>query len=422
MFGERDIRAPLLKRLMACTRGNAMLMTVAAMPIIIGAAGLATDTAQWALWKRQLQRQADSAALAGAYAKAQGASAISSATNDLNRTSEVPLSAPATIENAPTTGAYAGNAKAVRVALQASRTLPFSSLYMSQPPVVYVEATAAVVSEGQYCVIALENTSTVGITMQGNATVSMGCGMATNSKASNAVVAGGSSSIVATPVAAVGGLQASSNYASPTTLEPYSAPQEDPFENLPEPVLPNCSNKLSVNPNASVTVTPTGGVACYRGMDIKGTVTLQPGVYYIDGDAFSVGSQGVVTGDGVTIILTSKTATSNPSSIATININGGAEVRLTAPTSGTYKGIIFYQDRRALDSQANKINGNANSKYEGAIYMPRQQIEFTGTSDMDTECVQIVGRRVVFSGDSNFENHCTSGYGAFTGTRVRLVG
>jgi Flp pilus assembly protein TadG len=61
-----------LKKLLRDRRGNALIIAGAALPLIIGAAGLATDTVQWALWKRQLQRAADSAALAGVYGEAQG--------------------------------------------------------------------------------------------------------------------------------------------------------------------------------------------------------------------------------------------------------------------------------------------------------------------------------------------------------------
>ena len=64
----------LLKKLMRDRRGNALVIAGASLPLVIGAAGLATDTIQWALWKRQLQRAADSAALAGVYAEAQSKS------------------------------------------------------------------------------------------------------------------------------------------------------------------------------------------------------------------------------------------------------------------------------------------------------------------------------------------------------------
>src|SRR6476646_3597598 len=63
-------------------RGNALLLAGAALPILVGAAGLANDTIQWTLWKRQLQRAADSAAIAGVYdrAAASGSTSTVSAT------------------------------------------------------------------------------------------------------------------------------------------------------------------------------------------------------------------------------------------------------------------------------------------------------------------------------------------------------
>ncbi|HEX6785279.1 MAG TPA: pilus assembly protein TadG-related protein, partial [Sphingomicrobium sp.] len=55
------------RKLLKDRRGNALAIACAAMPMVVGCAGLATDTIQWTLWKRQLQRAADSAALAGVY-------------------------------------------------------------------------------------------------------------------------------------------------------------------------------------------------------------------------------------------------------------------------------------------------------------------------------------------------------------------
>src|SRR5206468_11016567 len=74
-----------LKTLWRDRRGNALVIAGAALPLVIGSAGLASDTIQWAMWKREMQRMADSAAMAGAYAKAEGTtldncSAYSSAT------------------------------------------------------------------------------------------------------------------------------------------------------------------------------------------------------------------------------------------------------------------------------------------------------------------------------------------------------
>ena len=412
-------KTSLARRLWRDRAGNVLAITAACLPLLIGAAGFAVDTAQWTYWRRQLQREADSAALAGAFAKAQGKDAIVAARNDLARTNTITLSGAADIHSAPTTGAFVGNDQAVRVSLTTAQRLPFSGMFLSRVPVISASATAAVVSNGTYCALAIGSTSAVGIKMQGNASLNFGCGLATNSHANEAVTAGGSSSIIATPVSAVGGLTASSNYVGGTQLLPFSLPQPDPYAQLANPSPSGCSGQQTIGPNSSQTLAP----GCYKGINVKGTATLQPGVYYIDGGSFSVGSQAVLSGDGVTIILTSSTAANNPSSIATLDMNGGATVQLTASTDGTYKGILFYQDRRALDSGANTINGNATSKYQGAFYFPSQELDFSGTSGMTTDCLQLVAARLTFIGNTSVSNNCpaTTGSNAFRGAQVRLV-
>ena len=397
-----------------------MAIAAVCLPLLVGAAGLAVDTTQWTYWRRQLQREADSAALAGAFAKAQSKDPVVAANSDLSRTNTILLSGPADIHSAPTAGAFIGNSQAVRVSLTTSQRLPFSGSFMLATPAISASATAAVVSNGDYCALALSpTTASAGIKMQGSASLNFGCGLATNSQAANAVTAGGSSSITATPVSAVGGLTASNNYVGGTQLLPYSLPQPDPFANLPTPSPSGCQSQVTVGPNTTQTLSP----GCYSGMNLKGTVTLNPGTYYIDGGSFSVGSQAIVAGDGVTIILTSSSAASSPSLIATLNVNGGATLQLTAPTSGTYKGILFYQDRRALDSGADTLNGNGSSKLQGALYFPSQELDFSGTSGMTTDCLQLVAYRLTFIGNTSVSNQCpaASGAASFKGVQVRLV-
>jgi hypothetical protein len=400
-----------------------VLITGFVLTALVGAAGLGTDTIQWTLWKRQLQREADSAALAGALANYQGSSGTAAATTEIGRYNYITLSGTPTIEIGPSTGPYTGDPKAVRVVVQASKALPFSSIFLKTPPTVTATATAAAIGYGQYCVVALENTTATGVTFQGNATLDMGCGVASNSQGSTAVNAGGSASITASPIAAVGAIPASSNYTSGTTFEPYSAAQADPYAGLPTPTVPGgCNSKLSVNPNQTVNVSNPTGVACFTDMNIKGTVTFDPVVYYIDAGQFNLGSQAVVSGSGVTFILTSSSAATNPSSVATMNINGGATLNLTAPNSGTYSGVLFYQDRLGSGSTTNLLNGNSTSKLQGAVYFPSQTLEFNGTSGMTTNCLQLVAKDVIFTGNTSISNVCSnSGMPNITGVHIRLV-
>jgi len=389
------------------------------VPVLVSSVGLAVDTIQWTYMKRAMQRQADSAALAGAFAVSQQGNVSGTVTSDLARNNNVTLTVAPVIETPPSAGAFINDNRAVRVALATNVRLPFVGIAMGRAILIPAEATAKVVSQGQYCVLALETQNLTGITMNGNTSVDLGCGMMSNAPSAASVTAGGSATINATPIAADGGVPTSSNYATGTQLIPYSVPQFDPLARLPDPTIVGQSREAKVSPNKTEALSPGN----YSGMDIKGTVTLDPGIYYIDGGNFSAGSQANISGSGVTIILTSRTAAGDPESVAMMDINAGATINLTAPTTGTYAGVLVYQDRRALDSGVNKINGNSASKLQGAIYFPKQAMQFNGTSGMDIKCIQLIGRRLDFTGNSMITNICPpdSGASAFSGTRVKLV-
>lgn len=413
--------------------GNTLAIGAATMPIIIGGAGLAIDTVQISLAKRELQRAADSAALAGAYAINQNPSTTGTArttvardgvTRDLQINNDETLSSPAVVQNAPATGSYAGNSNAVRVQLTTSQNLSFFSFFNTGPASITVEATAAIIREGSFCMLSLEDSNAPGITITGNATLNLGCGMSTNSTSTNAITAGGSSVVYATPIMAVGGVPTSTNFGS-ATLIPYSAIQADPFASLPNPTIPagtTCAS-LDVQPNSTVSIGP--GPVCFNGADIKGTLNVASGTeIYINGGELSFGSQAHVVAPSATFILTSSNATSDPSSIATLNMNGGAELDINAPTSGVYSGIAFYQDRRAPIGRAIRYNGNSASAINGALYFPNSYFEYLGNAQTSVTCIQLVARRLNFTGNGTVQNSCPSGTGRnnFEATYVRLVG
>ena len=427
-------------------RGNALVIAAAALPLVLGSAGLASDTIQWALWKRQLQRAADSGAIAGVYSIAELSGARTAVTDAVNRdlsyNSHIAYSTTKVIGQ-PTSGSYAADPYAVNVQLSVQKKLSFSGMFMSFIPTITANATATIVPSGHYCVISLENTAVTGISASGNADVDMGCGMITNSTSLSAAVATGSSDVNASPIAAVGGIPASTHWASGTVLMPFTMAQADPFANINPPTLPsgNCPN-LTVNSNNTQTITAadantTGlasGVYCFGNITIRGNATFPANsVIILDAGSLQVNAQANITCAGCTFVLTSRTAATNPSSIGNVDLNGGATLDLSAPgTNATgaaldYKGILIYQDRRAQDgtnaNYQNNINGNSSSRFQGAFYFPSQQVTYNGTAGMTTVCMQLVARRVSYSGNMNISNSCPSDSGAmdFTGKRVRLV-
>ncbi|MEZ5959956.1 MAG: hypothetical protein R3C30_05945 [Hyphomonadaceae bacterium] len=52
---------------------------------------------------------------------------------------------------------------------------------------------------------------------------------------------------------------------------------------------------------------------------------------------------------------------------------GSAEIDLTAPTTGTYAGVLMYGDRDQGNAD-NIFNGTADSNFTGALYFPTQQV------------------------------------------------
>ena len=413
-----------LKSLWRDRRGNALVIAAASLPLVLGSAGLASDTIEWALWKRQIQRAADSAAMAGVYAKVQSANYTEAVNQDLLHNNHVKITTAVTPNSPPPSGAYSSDPNAVRVVLSVQKSLSFSSLFLPAAPTITASATATIVPSGEYCVVSLINTASTGITATGSSTVNMGCGMITNSTSMTAAIATGATNVTATPIAAVGGISASNNWGEGTVLQPFTLAQADPFLSVPPPTFPagNCSN-VNINVNQTVTLNP----GCFGNMTLNGTVTLNPGVYVLDGGNLSIGAQAVVSCDGCTFVLSSRTAATNPSSIGNVNMNGGAEVDLAAPDSGTYKGLVIYQDRRAVSgtnaNQQNFINGNSSSSFEGAFYFPSQTTTFNGTAGMTTTCMQLVAYTVNFSGNMNIQNSCDDDGGAqgFEGKLVRLV-
>ena len=146
---------------------------------------------------------------------------------------------------------------------------------------------------------------------------------------------------------------------------------------------------------------------------------MNPGTYYIKGGDFETNAQSTITANGVTIILTG-----GGTSIGQVKMNGGASIAMSAPTTGVFKGVLFYKDRDAPASYNDVFNGGASGSFLGAIYMPSQTVTLNGNSTFTTDCLQIVSRKVVMTGNTTITNDCPVGTTAdtFEGTQVRLVG
>src|SRR4051812_46419022 len=369
-----------LRDLFSSERGNVLVIGAAVLPLLIGSAAFAVDTIQLSVWKRQLQRAADSSSIAGAYALGAGTDTHDAIHPHLDKNAFPVL----TQEEEIWVGPRLGFNRTVRVRLVATRTAPFMSIFTDHASTIQADATAALVSSGTFCMVSLYNGTAAGIDVNGNSEVKLGCGMKSNCTGTSCITAGGSSSITASPIASVGGLKGdSNNFVAPTTLQPYSAVEADPFAylNNPDPSQAprGCSGQLTpetiwhseattesflssdVKPN-EVLNTPAGKTVMIYGGDIDW--------------------KGDVNGTNVTLVMTGAGGQAGD-----LKINSQANLNLSSPADGAYKGVLFYRDRRASNIEI-KINGGAKSVLTGALYFPSSDITFAGSAGMNVECLQ----------------------------------
>ena len=429
----------LLKKLWRDRRGNALVIAGAALPLVIGSAGFATDTIQWALWTRQMQRAADSSALAGVYGKLAGQTVTTGACGSSvpisrnqtisNLTTRIGMTPTCNVQSPPTSGAWtAPQFRAVKVTISASRALPFSGLFMTTAPTITTSATAAMVSSGKYCVRALKKFVGTGLIFQGNPTVNLKCGMHTNAQGGSAIDPNGSPVITASPMAAAGQIASDVGFTSGTVFQPFSPQQDDPFATQvsSNPVVPNgCNqsvlqgNQNSMSVTGSSSSSPT--TVCYKDLKLTSgqSASFTDAIVLVNGGSMDINGGATLNCTRCTIVMTSSDGTN----AGGITIDGGATVVMTPPTQGTYKDIVIYKDRRTPDcNNCNKINGNSSSSITGAIYVPNQEVQFSGNGGISSTCLQIVGATVTFTGNSTIENNCPSGGPqAFDGSLVRLV-
>lgn len=253
----------LFRKLWKNKRGNAIVIAGASLPMIVGAAGLASDTIQWTLWKRQLQRAADSAAIAGVYQRQNSAGAttgVQAAVNHdltLNNHNWMALKSGYPVVDYP---AVAGATNTVRVELRIQQSLPFSSMFMSAAPVITAKATAAAIAVGgSACFQAQETGTATGLNFTGNASIEApDCDGFSNAAGANTSVAKGSSDIRLNSIGGVGGIQQSDNFHV-AAYRPYSPAMADPYSNVnPSSDDMKCAqNATTTTTTSTVTVVDT---------------------------------------------------------------------------------------------------------------------------------------------------------------------
>ena len=453
IIGERGV----LRRLAADRRGVAAIVVGIALAVLLGFAGLAVDVAAWLNATRGMQAAADQAAYSAAVAGAasgctQSATAIAQAKAIAGARGYVGGQS-GTVVNA----SFKSSNCTYTVAISQPQPMWFSRLFMSKAPTAGAQAVARVAGKNtDLCVLATDGTDpsegrigsdTNALYVKGSAGISVKCGVAVDSSSTTSLGAGSNaSSLSATDIYMVGDDQPSSSGFTPNitatgcstcnpvipanTILKNQISVSDPYANR---VVPdhNCA-ATAVTSVTGKNSTPTvihPGTFC-GGLSLDGNITVECGTYLIAGGALTITSTSAVVQDttcsgGVTFILTNSKPGASDYANITYNGNTNSKLVLTAPTSGPYGGLVFFQDRNAPNpntgnnnsnntqcgsgSAQNSIAGQAYQVITGAIYFPAQALCFGGGSSANNanKCTQLIAFNLAFGGGADLESQCS---------------
>ena len=404
-------------------RGQALMMFSLATATIFGLMGLVVDLG-WSYFRKQAaQAAAQSAASAAAAAAAKSAgSSISCASPNVVCQDEA--TCPAVIanggvtnlekgclyakENGFTTGGRqrvtiaagtstppTGNGATPRywVTVKVIETLPqtFSTVLGFSTAQVAARSTSGYFPQALGGCIYVLNPTAQAMQVTGNISLYTGCGLNINSIDPSALRLVGGASVTATGGSSInvagGYVTGTNSLISPAPIT--GAPTfRDPMGDVPPPSVGACdSTGVSTSNNEKLTITP--GVYC-GAINVTGhsVLTMNPGLYIITSGGLSVGGQATLNGSGVTIYVQS----------GSVGLSGGATTNLTAPTSGAWQGILFYQDKNDVSSAS--LVGGSGQFMSGVLYFAYTHMDYNAGSATTAQQATIICDTLNVTGNS----------------------
>ena len=410
----------LARRLRKDARAATAIMFAAALPVVLAAVGLGINLSYWATVSTGLQRTADMAALAGGETYNTGSGILLAAEQAANVAELNGGSGSTTRSWSPTTQTledgnitvqvvngvrHAGDI-AFKVTVQQSVPV-FLSAFLRSASSENLGATALaeVITGYPSCMISLDGavngaTTSTGTTLSGHTDVTVtNCALRSDS----AVNISGDVTITSEAIYAGGSIGVNGGSATVSAaVMPDAGQIRDPLASnsvlQTALVTAGSASGPSISISGGSTTLEPGS---YSGLSVKGNaaVTLEAGIYYINGEV-SFGGSATVTGRGVTIVTT-----------GTTSFLGGSTSLLTAPTSedasegGAIAGIVL----ASTTTGSVTVGGSSGIPITGVVYAPNGTVDFAGNaSDGTTGCAMVVANTVTIVGNASVANNCGS--------------
>ena len=373
-------------------KGQALILITFAMVALIGFAALAIDGSEVLSDRRHAQNAADASAFAAALTKTKGgdfdyAAHVRATSNgyDNNGSSNI-----VDVYNPPIDGNYAGNNEYIQIKITSKVKTSFARVIGTSEVTNRVQAVARAIPGtiapmfGGSAVVGLNPTVCNAVFYNGNANMTLtGSGIYVNSSCQPIAFGNqsGSPGVLTAPcLQTVGGY----SYSAGKVIMDIPGCPKSGVSPMLTPPLPKISCGTQTAVKTGDTLSPGNWTGAFPP---NGVTHLQPGVYCVDG-SFQVNGGDTLIGDDVVIYM--KTGT--------LKWNGGATIKLNAPNTGDYKGLLIYQPPTNINDLT--INGNGDSAIVGSIFAPGAQVIVEGGGGASGLECQIIGDTVKLSGSS----------------------
>ena len=269
---------------------------------------------------------------------------------------------------------------------------------------------------GGGCIIALE-TNSQGLLLNSGANVEApDCEVSVHATGNPGIMSNNNVN-VDTKKLCLAGNKVLNNGGSLTNLEKDCDVMDNPFQGaFPKPNL-GCDYHNGNYNGGNVTLNP--GVYCgWFNFNGNPNVTFNPGTYVLKNGGWNVNG-GHWEADGVSFYFSDQNSK--------IQFNSGVSANITAPTSGPYRGVAFFEPDGLGNSYLN-LNDSNGFFIDGLIYFPSRNVTFNGGSDLTIRNMSfIVNRLTVNNGDLVLDNktiltEVTGGSGGGSGGSGGSVG
>jgi hypothetical protein len=313
-----------------------------------------------------------------------------------------------TVNIPPKTGSFKGVSGYAEVLVSYKLPKCFSSVW----GLGTMTAGARTVARGKvkynFGVILLDPSMSGAMSGTGSARLNVPNGtIAVDSSSSSAANFSGSAGATAQTINITGG---SSGGSFVGTVVTGASPTPDPLTSLPAPNMSTMTvqqtSQLVISTGQTMTINPgvyTGGISMSGG-----SLTMMPGIYYINGGGIATNGSASITGSGVMIY-------NGGSTVGSIALTGSTSINLTPPSSGTYAGISIFQARTA--TAALSLTGTGGTNVTGGIYAAAAQLNLTGSSSTNVTGSFLVGDHAILTGSSAI-NVGTNSSGGSRDTRI----